>query len=147
MKEVQFGDIEYIGGDIVKELVVELNAKHAGPKRKFIQLDLVADPLPEVDMIFVRDCFIHLSNDLVLKALENIRKSNIKYLVTTHFPNMIYNVDIETGQFRAINLTKAPFHLPPATKVINEGFDDPLLSDNSLGIWNISDLRSVQDDR
>lgn len=141
MKEVDFGQARYIGGDIVKDLIDDLNQKYANEKRSFVQIDLVSDNLPEVDMIFIRDCFIHLSNDLVVKALENISKSKIKYLVTTHSPKMIKNAEIETGEFREVNLCRPPFHLPEPTFIVNEGCTDPLLVDKSLGVWKIADLK------
>lgn len=142
MKAVNFGDIKYIGGDIVPGLVDELNKKYADSKRSFMLLDVVSDKLPEVDVIFIRDCFIHLENSLVLKALENIANSNISYAVITHAPNTMTNMNIETGQFRDINLCKAPFNLPAPDMVINEGCVDPLLVDKSLGVWKVSGMRS-----
>ncbi len=140
MKEVNFGDAKYIGGDIVKDLVTDLNQKYASDKRSFIHLDVATGKLPDVDMIFIRDCFIHLNNGLVNKALQNIANSNIKYFVTTHAPGIPLNAEIETGQFRDINFTKAPFNLPEPFLIINEGCTDPLLRDKSLGVWKISDI-------
>lgn len=144
MKAVDFGKTKYIGGDIVKGLVDELNVKYASETRSFILLDLVTDKLPDVDMIFIRDCFIHLENSLVQKALKNIADSNIKYAVITHAPNVAVNMSIETGQFRDVNLCKAPFNLPLPHSIINEGCTDPLLVDKSLGVWKVSDIRGAK---
>ncbi len=140
MKEVNFGETKYIGGDIVRDLVTELNQRYESDKRSFIHLDVATGKLPDVEMIFIRDCFIHLNNTLVENALRNIASSSIKYFVTTHAPGIPFNAEIETGQFRDINFTKAPFNLPEPMLVINEGCIDPLLKDKSLGVWKVSEL-------
>lgn len=66
--------LEYIGADIVPELVV-MNKRSRGEtaKRKFCRLDITRDALPLVDLIFCRDCLGHFSNALVLQTLRNIK--------------------------------------------------------------------------
>jgi hypothetical protein len=75
-------------------------------------MDLIKDDLPKVDMIMVRDCFIHLSNPLITKALENIKRSGSTYLLTNSFPDMKENMNIKTGTWRRVNFDIAPFNLP-----------------------------------
>lgn len=143
MKAVDFGATKYIGGDIVAPLVNDLTAKYGSSDRSFIVLDLISDRLPDVDMIFIRDCLIHLENDLVMKALTNIANSSIKYAVITHAPFISTNMNIDTGHFRNINLTKPPFSLPKPMQILDEGCKDPLSFDKSLGVWSVEDIKAV----
>ncbi len=83
MKEVDFTNIEYTGGDIVDELIKSNKSKY--PNRMFFVMDLLNDVLPAVDLVFVRDCLGHLSNSNVLKELKKIKKSGIKYCLVTVF--------------------------------------------------------------
>src|SRR5260221_3517435 len=53
---------EYIGCDIVPELIAHNNASYASDKISFRRLDLVSDPLPDGDVCLVRQVLQHLSN-------------------------------------------------------------------------------------
>lgn len=131
----------YIGADIVRQLV-DLNAARSGgvPNRKFQRLDLTCDPLPRVDLVFCRDCLVHLSNELIFQALENIRKSGSRYLIATTFPEHTRNVDIITGDWRPLNLQKEPFGFPTPLEIIREGLEDHDYYDKSLGLWRVADI-------
>jgi hypothetical protein len=132
----------YIGGDIVPE-VVSLNREIYGNReREFVVLDITAGPLPHADLLFTRDCMVHLSNDDIMKALDVIRGSGIRYLLTTTFTECDRNEDIVTGDWRIINLEKPPFSLPPPIEVINEKCTEGggTYADKSLGLWRIADL-------
>jgi SAM-dependent methyltransferase len=120
MQYVELGNIEYIGADIVPELVERNNARYARTGRSFQHLDLLSDPLPRVDAILVRDCLVHLSFEHIEQALANIKKSGTKYLLTTTFPNVDSNEDIQTGHWRALNMELPPFALPQPFRLLNE---------------------------
>lgn len=111
-------DMRYVGGDIVPELVERLQQEFASPQRRFERLDIVASPLPQADLLICRDCFIHLSNADVFRALSNFVRSDIGYILATTYRFGRVNPDIATGQFRAINLQAAPFSLPAPTETI-----------------------------
>lgn len=142
MKDVDLHTVSYTGADIVKDLIDLNNQNYSGDNRTFLKLDVITDLLPKADLIFCRDCFVHLSNVDVLKALENIRQSSSKYLFTTTFPGCPENEDIVTGDWRIINLQKEPFRLPQPLFLLNERCTegDGTYSDKSLGMWRISDL-------
>ena len=120
MKEVNLSDTNYIGADIVEKLVNKNNELYAGDHIKFEGLNLIEDNLPKVDMIFCRDCLVHLSFADIFLAFENICKSGSKYLLTTTFIDRKENGDITTGQWRVLNLQKSPFNLPNYQKIIVE---------------------------
>lgn len=113
MRTVSFEPgLSYIGGDIVPSLIERLQSEEQTDKHTFICLDVVHDELPSADLWFCRDCWMHLPNDAVIRALENFAKSDIAYLLTTSFNIFLPNVDIEAGSCRMLNLGRAPFSLP-----------------------------------
>lgn len=132
----------YIGGDIVSEIIRRNNSLYGNEKRRFIKINLLGDPLPKADILFCRDCLVHLSNKDILRAIHNIRNSEITYLLTTTFPLCTENLDIVTGDWRVINLEKPPFSLSPPMQLINEKCTegDGTYADKSLGLWKISDI-------
>lgn len=113
MQHVDLKVGEYIGGDIVAELIEELRKRFAGAHRRFLVLDVTSDPLPPVDAWLCRDCMIHLPNKMIQSALANFERSRIRYLLATNYPDLTVNVDIRAGAARGINLLRRPFRLPP----------------------------------
>ena len=116
--------------------------KHGSAAREFAVMDITAGPLPDADLLFCRDCMVHLSNDDALKALGAIRRSGIRYLLATTFTECDMNGDIVTGDWRIINLEKAPFNLPPPLELVNEHCTEGggTYADKSLGLWRVADL-------
>ena len=141
IKDLDLGVDNYIGADIVRELV-EINKKKLGSMtRVFLRLDLLKDELPTVDVVLCRDCLIHFSNSDVMRALRNIKKSHAKYLLTTSFSHTTVNEDIVTGEWRPLNLQAPPFSLPVPLMVINEGYTGSVnYPDKVLALWKITDL-------
>ena len=117
MKDVDLCGASYIGADIVEPLIGLNKANYTNVD--FRVLDLINDPLPKVDLIFVRDCLGHLSNDNVSLALRNCQESGSKYLLATSFTKWDMNPDIEDGGWKCINLMIPPFQLNPIY-LINE---------------------------
>jgi hypothetical protein len=117
MKSVDLSGASYIGADIVEPLVKK--NKELYNQIDFRLLDLTKDILPKVDLIFVRDCLGHLSNENVLLALKNCKESGSKYLLATSFTKWDFNPDIEDGGWKCINLMISPFNLNPIY-LINE---------------------------
>jgi len=142
MKELDLSSIHYIGADIVDEIINENKKKYETNNIKFVVMDIIKDTLPMSDIIFVRDCFVHLSFENILKAIENIKKSGSKYLLTTTFTDRIKNIDIVTGDWRPINLEIMPFLFPKPEKIIIENCTegDGEYKDKSMGLWNIKKL-------
>ncbi len=132
----------YIGGDIVDEIVNSNSKKYANNFRKFEIFDLTNDSLPDADLLLCRDCFVHLSFVDIFMAIENIKRSNITYLLTTSFTNCRENFDITTGDWRVLNLENAPFYLPKPIRLINENCSEHkgLFKDKCLGMWRVDDL-------
>lgn len=141
MAHVDLSGIDYLGADIVPDLIATNRERHARPGVRFEVIDLIAGPVPRVDLVFVRDCLVHLSDAHVIAALSNIRASGSRHLLTTTFPGRA-NEDIVTGEWRAIDLTAPPFSLPAPQRLVPEGqgWRNGQAEDKMLGLWNIADL-------
>ena len=145
MHEVDLGDVNYLGADIVKPLVETNTKKYASKSVKFCHMDLIKDELPKVDLIFCRDCLVHLSFDDILKALNNVVKSGSTYLLTTTFTECKRNENIVTGRWRMLNLNLEPFKLPPPLSIMNEESKEKSgeYKDKSLALWRVSDIQKA----
>lgn len=147
MNSVDLSEIDYTGADIVDSLI-ENNTKQYGTDNiHFQKSDLIKDKLPKTDLVFCRDCLVHLSFEDIFSALENICDSQSGYLLTTTFPERTENQDIATGQWRVLNLQLAPFDLPAPLRMINERCteDNGAYADKALGLWKIADIRASLD--
>ncbi len=143
MKQVDLAGIDYLGADIVAPLIEANRRCHARPGVEFQVLDLIRDRLPAVDLVLCRDCLVHLPFAQAQQALANIAASGARYLLTTTFTGRSENADIPTGKWRALNLQRPPFDLPPPLEIINEQCTekDGRYADKSLGLWPLTALR------
>ncbi len=132
--------VAYTGADIVDEIVAGNQKNFSSDKRSFIKLDLTAAPLPAVDMILCRDCLFHFSFEHVFTALENIKKSQSQFLLTTTNTRLECNRDIVTGEWRRLNLQIPPFSFPKPLLLLDEQSPNPASPDKHIGLWRISDL-------
>lgn len=142
MADVNLAGIDYLGGDIVPDLIDANRRAYVRPGVAFQVVDLIGGPVPKADVIFVRDCLVHLSHDHVQAALGNIARSGCTWLLTTTFPDTPTNEDIATGEWRALDLKNPPFNLPAPVRLIPEGQAHlkGQRSDKMLGLWPIADL-------
>lgn len=86
MKNLDFSHINYIGGDIVVDLINK-NKTNFGenPNVHFQVIDITETDLPKVDLIICRDCLVHLSYKDIKKAISKIKQSNSGFLLATSF--------------------------------------------------------------
>lgn len=142
-REIELGEsIFYTGADIVEEIVQDNTRKYANTRTKFIKLDLTKGPLPKSDIIFIRDCLVHLSFKDIAAVIKAVKSSNSRYLLTTHFFNREENHDIPTGGWRPLNLLKKPLNFPDPIELIIEECTEGggAYNDKSMAMWKISDL-------
>lgn len=142
MARADLGGVHYLGADLVPELVARAARDHAGPGREYRVLDLTASPLPDADLLLCRDALVHLSFADIARALANLRRATIPWLLATTFPGEARNEDIVTGDWRPLNLERAPFHFPAPVQLLNEGCTEGAgrFADKSLGLWRVRDL-------
>lgn len=96
-----------------------------------------------MDLIFCRDCLVHLSLQDIWRSLHNVCASRSEYLLITTFTERVENHDIVTGRWRTLNLEAAPFVFPRPLRLIKEGCteDDGVYADKALGLWRVADIR------
>jgi hypothetical protein len=141
LKEAELNLDRYIGCDIVTKLITKNQRLYGNESREFINLDLAADALPQVDLIFCRDCLVHLSFKDALAVINNFKKSNSKYLLTTTYPGILENKDIVTGDWRAIDLKLPPYNFPDMLEIIDEKTTERKdYPQKSLGLWKLNDI-------
>ncbi|MDP7049702.1 MAG: class I SAM-dependent methyltransferase [Verrucomicrobiota bacterium] len=140
MEHTDLSGIDYIGGDLVGELIERNRAQHTRAGVAFQKLDLVHDTLPAVDAVLCRDCLVHLSFADAQAALANAARSGAKWLLTTSFPGVTRNDDIVTGQWRPLNLMLPPFNLPEPPRRIAENCTETEFANKILAVWPTTDL-------
>jgi hypothetical protein len=126
----------YVGGDIVHDLIIENRRKY--PDVDFLELDVLCDSLPDVDAWLARDLMIHFPDEAVRTVINQFRKSTVRYLLATTYPNARQNSDIRYGQVRHLNLCAPPFSLPPPFEILPE--DDDPNTGRVIGVWRRSDI-------
>jgi hypothetical protein len=111
---LQNANFNYLGGDIVGELVKANKSKFSNTKVDFIKFDITADVFPIADVWLCRAVFFHLSNRDIYLALEQFVASDVQYILTTNcVTNQQHkNIDIATGDWRLLDLTRPPFNFP-----------------------------------
>ena len=113
---------EYVGGDIVEFLIKANQEKY--PNHKFKQIDLTQDILPNVDLLFCRDCLLHLSFEDIDKVFKNISRSNIKYVLLSNWYEDAENSrNIQTGEARYLNFLESPFNFTQPIDAITDFVD------------------------
>ena len=143
MAQVDLEGIDYIGGDIVPSIVEQNKHQHASESRRFIQLDLTRDPLPDADVLLCRDCLVHLSYANIRPVLENVARSKIRYVLMTSFPGRQDNYDVADGDWRALDFEAPPFSFPAPVLTIVEECEEEGGSyrDKSLAAWRVAEIR------
>ncbi|EAY26952.1 class I SAM-dependent methyltransferase [Microscilla marina] len=142
MQHVTLSELQYIGADIVSQLILQNRQQYQKAGIEFRMLDITTDALPKVDLVLCRDCFIHLSYAHIRQAIANLKKSNSKYLLTTTYVNYSLNYNVPSGSWRPLNLQQAPFSFPEPIDLIKENCSEEgkLYQDKSLGMWEINSL-------
>jgi hypothetical protein len=137
MRGVNLSTLDYIGADIIPDLIEKNRARY--PWARFEVMDITRDDLSQVDLVFVRDCWVHFSDRDIWRSVENIRRSGSEYLLATTFTDH-HPAGIVTGQWHPLNLQDPPFNFPEPLLWIDEGCteEDNAYTDKSMGLWEIN---------
>jgi hypothetical protein len=137
-------DLDYTGIDIVPSLIAANNGRAARGELsgRFLVADITRDALPRADVVLCRDCLVHLSFDNIVRAVDRFRTSGARFLLVTTFPEWDGNRDCEDGDWRALNMEKAPFDWPAPRELISERCEEGGggWRDKSLGLWRLDEL-------
>ncbi|OAF20128.1 class I SAM-dependent methyltransferase [Bradyrhizobium neotropicale] len=138
-------EVDFTGVDIVPSLI---ESNHQRVERgelsgRFLIADITRDALPPADVILCRDCLVHLSFQNIGRAVTRFRASGARFLLATTFPELESNEDCEDGDWRALNMERAPFNWPPPRELINERCEEGGggWRDKSLGLWRLDEPR------
>ena len=142
IRHTQLGIEQYVGVDVVPDLIARNQELYGNNKTGFLVRDLTRDDLPRADVILCRDCLIHFSYRHITAAIRNFKRSGSTYLLTNSYPLSRENTNIRTGDFRHLNLTLPPFNFPPPLKQIDEKLpeEQEQFFGKILGLWKLSDL-------
>jgi len=145
MQHLHYDFDRYVGVDIVQDIIEKNNVQFASDTKSFVKKDCLHDDLGAADMILCRDLLIHFSHEDVVQFFRNLKKSQIKYILTTHFIDE-KNGSIATGQWNPINLCAHPYNFPkPIESIIEQTkmFEGKYSKTKTMSLWfvaNIPDL-------
>jgi hypothetical protein len=129
---------DYIGIDVVPS-VIAANAQKYGGER-FFCLDAIADELPDGDTLLCREILFHLSFADIHSLLCNFARKPRRWLIATTDTATWFNADIRSGDYRLLDLCRAPFRFPAADIVID---DSEQIAGRRLGVWRFDRLPQV----
>jgi len=137
-------NIDYIGADIVKELIKNNQRRFNNKNIKFINSNLILSRYPKVDLWICRALFFHLDYKSIFKILRNLKKSKIKYILLTNSSTQKYfkNTNITHGNYRQLDLFKAPFNFKKnyVLKFTDTYFPKTNKIDQEMILWKKKDL-------
>lgn len=141
--------IDYHGADIVPTLIALNKEKFADQDIQLSVFDITKDRFPECDIWHCRDCFFHLSYDNIFRSLETFAQSNVPFaLFTSHVMDSGFrNRNIEDGDFRFLDLTKAPFHFPEPQEILNDGGGSKNDPTRIIGLYTRDTVSSLLNNR
>lgn len=133
--------IKYIWCDIVENIIIKNRKKFKSENIIFTSLDITHDKLPDWDIIHCRECLQHLSYENILGFLSNLKKSNIKYLLTTTHIWWL-NKNIIDWKYFQINLEEEPFKLPKPELLLEEKERNIVTWEKKyLWLWEVKNLK------
>jgi len=124
---VEATGVEYIGIDVVPELIEHHNQTVNLPGVSFRLADITSDPLPAGDLCLVRQVLQHLSNEEIAKVLINVKS----------FPMVLVAEDVPAKP-RSINRDKP--HGPDVRGYYRSGvyLDQPPFSIAAKELWSFN---------
>jgi hypothetical protein len=133
-------DFKYLGGDISLSMISKVWVR--SPHLNVILHDITSDPIPDVDVLFVRDVTLHLNNSDRMLVLKNWINSSVPWLMITHSPHIRENTDIvyDNG-FPAseVNWCLPPWNFPQYTDCIWEYSP----GGRCMGLWHRDQIKSI----
>lgn len=117
---------DYLGIDVVPELIAENVRRFGGERRRFAVADIVADALPRAELVLSRECLNHLPLADGVHALGNLERAATRFLAVTHYPKVDQNLDQPASfRYRPLDLTRKPFAGREPDFIIDEGEFEP----------------------
>jgi GT2 family glycosyltransferase len=149
MKKIAPSLQNYLGIDIVQEMIDKNTEKHGNNKIKFeynhFPYWLINFYDKKYNAVLFADIFVHLPYFISLAYINAVKKTGIEYMFATTFTDFHSNKDIsieETG-WRPLNLQDEPFNLDKPLELMqyNEPYiedEDKIKNDKYIGLWKIN---------
>ncbi|WP_416462306.1 hypothetical protein [Sphingomonas sp. VDB2] len=124
-KFINYDGVSYQGYDVVPTIVAQNIALHSSDDANF---DVMPDDVMDVrggDLLIMKDVLQHLPDDVIMGFAAKLFPK-FKYCLLTNSYRKLdtpQNIDIETGGFRCLDLTEAPYNVA-GTYVLQ--FNSPL---------------------
>ena len=133
--------VKYQGGDISLAMVADVWRRH--PNLDVVLHDITTDPIPQVDLLFVRDVAIHLNNHDRRQLWLNWYRSNVPWILITNQTYVDQNVDIEYSTehfpFSAVNWQLPPWNFPvPQDQTV-----DIDINTNNMSLWHRDQFKEI----
>jgi hypothetical protein len=110
------------------------------PTLDIVWHDVTTDPLPAVDLLFVRDVAIHLNTADKQRLISNWISSEISWILMTQ-DDLIVNSDFEynpeTFPESQVNWMATPWNFPAPTDILLESENG---NNRKLALWHRSQL-------
>ena len=115
----------YIACDVVEALTERNRKLFVRNNLKFLRLDAIADPLPQGDVVIVKQVFQHLRNDQIMAILREMRPFNV-WIICEHLPatqDFTPNMDQRAGPDNRLGgnsgivVTAPPFNVTPRREI------------------------------
>jgi hypothetical protein len=124
-------NILYTGYDVVEDIIEINNSIYSQTNIKFFTKDIVEiEDYGNFDLVFIRDFFIHISNKEIIKVINSLKNSKIKFFAFSSHNNTFsssekhdLNSDVALGQHRKLNMCIEPFYMKDYYFSISEGID------------------------
>jgi 2-polyprenyl-3-methyl-5-hydroxy-6-metoxy-1,4-benzoquinol methylase len=136
MKKIEL-PCSYTGIDIVPSVITRNQKKYSTAQRSFICLDAITEDIPAADAVLCREVLFHLSFADSMNLIRNVYKSGSRFFLTTTERATGYNSDIDSGDWRILNLQIAPYNFGPP---IMEIADDSISAGRIIGLWRLEDF-------
>lgn len=121
MRHVDLTGIQYIGCDIVPQLVETLQQTFSAPTINFQVLNLLQDPPDTADLWLARDLCSLFSSEDTWQFFQKFLESESKYIGITSVETEDTYQDIFTGAWVPRNFLAAPFSMPVPLKELDDG--------------------------
>jgi hypothetical protein len=142
MRRLEYKFESFVGIDVVPAIIRALKEESWPGWYHFQVGNLATDILPRADLVFCRDCLVHLPFERIAAATRLFKQAGFLYVIATTFPMRSANQDCRLGLWRPLNMSVEPFCWMEPLLLLPErdsgdGFDYP---DKSLGVWALDAL-------
>lgn len=112
---IDWSQVDYLGFDVVPEIIAQNRSRFALPNLRFQQLTSI-DDLPGGDLLLSKEVLQHLPNETIGEYIPIIRQRYRLALLTNSIGLVAKeaNIDIVAGGYRPLRLQDPPFNAPGA---------------------------------